>query len=157
MRTYWTTTVPVAEAIWQVGWTDRYEEFGMRGVFMATIPLDANDGFDGEVTLCLDVPEDVFGKYDVTDGLMEKSGYRLALIPAGELNRLGLPQVYDHIFAGCSRRDLILARQNREVAGLEDGYPSTALMREAVAFFDRIGWLTPLRLREEAAKAGEEG
>jgi hypothetical protein len=50
-------------------------------IFGLTRQLDANDGFDGDVTLCLDVPEEVFEQYDVTDSVQEESGYRLALFP----------------------------------------------------------------------------
>jgi hypothetical protein len=120
-------------------------------MYMSTIPLDVNDGFGGDVTLCLDVPEDVFDKYDVTDDLMKSSGYRLALIPADELNRLGKPQVYDHFYIDSSRRELLHAADIWENDGSVDSFQHANEMREAIAFFDQIGWLTPLRLREEPA------
>jgi hypothetical protein len=108
--------------------------------------LDADDGVIGQVTLCLDIPEEEFSNYDVTDPLTEKSGYRIALIPAEVLNRLGKPQVYDHTFAGLSRRRLVRAAQTWESRG---HYQHAQRMREAIAFFDKIGWLTPLKLREQ--------
>src|SRR5262245_35647667 len=106
MRVYFTTTVPAADSILRDGFTDTHEEFGMRGVYASTAPLGANDGFGGDVTLCLEVPVDSFRVYDVSDGVMRESGYRLALIPAVALNSLGPPLVYDHAYAGMPRGDL---------------------------------------------------
>jgi hypothetical protein len=107
------------------------------------------------VTLCLDVPVDLFNRHDVSDKIMTQSGYRLAIIPALELNRLGVkPQVYDHELCGCSRRDLLRAAEKWEAE--EDRQNPDALaqhaqsMRDAISFFDRIGWRTPLKLREES-------
>ena len=60
MRVYFTTGAARAEEILREGFNDLYEEFGRRGVYFADRPLDDNDGFAGEVTLCLDVPADVF-------------------------------------------------------------------------------------------------
>jgi hypothetical protein len=148
MRVYLTTTVPRADAIFRDGFTDLYEEFGMQGVYLATVPLDANDGFMGDVTLCLEVPPDVFQRHDVTDGLQEASGYRFALVPADELNKLGKPQVYDHTFADYSRVDLFLWIRALEQGGGPEDNKQIQLMRDAVAFFNRIGWLTPLKQRE---------
>jgi hypothetical protein len=150
-RAYLTTTVPGADAVFRDGFTDLYEEFGRRGVYLATVPLGANDGFDGDVTLCLDVPPDVFQRHDVTDELQEASGYRLALVPADVLNRLGRPQVYDHTFAGASRRELVQSIRTWEEGGPKDEGTRRHVqaMRDAMAFFDRIGWLTPLKQREE--------
>jgi hypothetical protein len=128
---------------------DQSSLFGWRGVYFATIQLDANDGFDGDVTLCLDVPEKEFENYETTDTLMERSGYRMALIPAEVLNRIGKPQVYDHLYAGAGRRLLVRRAQQLEETGEVLHFQYAQEMREAIAFFDRIGWLTPLRLREE--------
>jgi hypothetical protein len=165
MRVYWTTTVARTEAIFRDGFTDLYEEFGREGVYFATQQLDALDGFDGDVTLCLDLPPEVFDEYDLTDDLQRESGYRVALIPATVLNGLGKPQVYDHEYAGCSRRDLVRGAKSWEAddddaaegedwngGGRADAYQQHAQeLRHAVEFFDRIGWLTPLKLKEEGA------
>jgi hypothetical protein len=147
---YYTTTVERTCQIFQDGWADWYEEFGMSGVYLATHPLDVNDGLEGDATLCLDVPDALFQQYDVTDELQKASGYRLALVPAAELNRLGKPQVYDHFYAGCSRRELVKEIETWEADGSVSSYQFANEMREAMTFFDRIGWLTPLKLREEA-------
>jgi hypothetical protein len=95
------------EAIWRDGWADLYEEFGMKGVYFTTQPLDTNDGSDGDVILCLDVPDEVFKQFDATSESQQASGYRMALIPADALNRIGKPQVYDHTYAGLSRRGML--------------------------------------------------
>jgi hypothetical protein len=115
-----------------------------------TKPLGCNEGFLGEVTLCLDVPEEELQRFDVTDELQEASGYRLALLPAELLNRIGKPQMYDHLFAGVSRRDML--RNIRQAEGRGDD-PSGQMLRQAFEFFDRIGWLTPLKLREQEESA----
>jgi hypothetical protein len=60
MRSYFTTTVTVADAILRDGFTDLYEFAGMAGVWVADRPLDANEGFEGQVTLCPDVPDEEF-------------------------------------------------------------------------------------------------
>jgi hypothetical protein len=108
------------------------------------------------VTLCLDVPESVFAEHDVTDEIQKEMGYHLALIPAAELNRLGAPRVYDHFYAGSSRRELVQAsrmwQEGTEEWKQEDEAQRQHAqeMRDAIAFFDRIGWLTPVKLQEEA-------
>jgi hypothetical protein len=154
MRVYWTTTETTASAVLLTGFTDLYSEFGLRGIYFATCPLDANDGFEGEVELCLDVPEGVFASHDITDEMQEQSGYRLALIPAAELNGLGRPEVYDHLFAGSSRRDLVHSARSWEGEGAAAAARKAQEIRRAIAFFDAVGWLTPVRLREEAAEQG---
>lgn len=147
-RVYYTTDLERTRHIFASGWCDWYAEFGMEGVYLATNPLDVNDGFAGDITLCLDVPEDLFRQYDVTDEPQEASGYRMALVPAAELNRLGKPQVYDHVYAGCSRRDLLRAIERCEAGGGVASFQHGNDIREAIALFDQIGWRTPLRLRE---------
>ena len=42
---------------------------------------------------------------------LERSAAWLALIPAEGLNRLSPPQIYDHIFAGASRREILQSLQ----------------------------------------------
>ena len=101
------------------------------------------------------------------------------------MNQFGRPQVYDHEFAGISRRDMVQAAKKLE----DDGYGSldddakrgeckqlgeegerqakaraadrqsskqhAQKMREAMAFFDRIGWLTPVRVQEQGGLSVE--
>jgi hypothetical protein len=151
MRAYFTTSVERARTIFDSGFTDLYEEFGVQGVNLSTRPLDVNDGFDGDVTLCLDVPEGTFKQYDVTDTGQEQCGYRLALIPAPVLNGIGKPQVYDHAYAGASRRELPESIKTWEQDSAASSQLHAQEMRDAVKFFDSIGWLTPLKLREGGA------
>jgi hypothetical protein len=148
MRVYFTTTIPRAESIIESGWRDWYTEFGLRGVYLSGAPLDANDGFSGDVVLCLDVPDEVLARYNVAD---EATPAVFALVPAGELNKLGKPRVYDHDLAGLSRRELLHAIRGMEDRG-RGGRKRAREMRAALAFFDKIGWLTPLRLQEERGR-----
>jgi hypothetical protein len=149
MRLFFTTTVARADSILQDGFTDVYEEGGISGVWFADRPLDANDGFDGDVVLCLELPTEEFTLHEwVEDGGWP--GYGYGLVPPATLNRFGPPQIYDHTFAGSSRRELVQA-----IRAFEQADPPARAhaqeMRKAMEFFDRIGWLTPLRLREESA------
>jgi hypothetical protein len=152
MRVYFTTNVETSREIFQSGWRDLHAEFGMRGVYFATTQLDANEGFDGMVTLCLDVPPQVMDEYEVTDEVQRQSGYGLALIPATTLNQIGKPQVYDHFYTGCTRRDLVQSARQWEGAGRHKPAKS---IRDAIEFFDSIGWLTPVKLRESGKELGD--
>jgi hypothetical protein len=100
--------------IFAEGFRDLHEEFGRKGVYVSTQQLDASDGFEGAVTLCLDMPDDVLAQYDVTDDLQKASGYHIALVPAEVLHGLGKPAVYDHEWAGPNRRDLVQAIRRLE-------------------------------------------
>jgi hypothetical protein len=66
MRVYLTTTIGRTETSFRDGFSDWYKAFGMRGVYFATKPLGANDGFEGDGTVCLEVPLDTFEKYPFT-------------------------------------------------------------------------------------------
>jgi hypothetical protein len=146
MRVYLTTTIATADAIFRDGWADLHQHCGTAGVHLADVPLSANEGFPGPLTLCLDVPEELFRQHEQ----VEEIGYRYAVVPAEALNRLSVrPQVYDHEFAGCSRVQMVRSIREREQAGSAD-YPSAQDMRDAIAFFDRIDWLTPVKLSKQA-------
>jgi hypothetical protein len=99
VRTYCATTVERAVTIVRGAFENLCKEFGWTGVYLATTPLGANDGFQGDVTLCLDIPDEIFEHYECHDELQAASGYRLALIPAPVLNRHGPVQIYDHEYA----------------------------------------------------------
>jgi hypothetical protein len=152
MRVYLTTTVATADAIFRDGWTNLHEDCGKVGVHLADAQLGPNDGFCGPLTLCLDVPEDMFRRYEVEEAGL---GYRYAIVPAEALNGLGVkPQVYDHEYAGESRRDFLQAIRAWDRAGKRQGdleiRKHVQQMRDAFDFFDRIGWLTPVKLSEQA-------
>jgi hypothetical protein len=165
MRVYFTTTVACTDVIFRDGFTDLHEFGEVAGAWVADRQLDISDGFEGDVTLCLEVADDLFERYEwAEDG--GGPGHRSALIPAAVLNRLGPPQVYDHGYAGGSRRDLIRGAQQWEEAAAsgeertaDAGWSREGVarhareMRDAIEFFDRIGWLTPLKLREGKATA----
>jgi hypothetical protein len=137
-----------AETIVREGFENLCEEFGWTGVCFATTPLGANDGFQVDVTLCLDIPDEIFEQYECTDELQAASGYRLALIPAAVLNRHGPVQIYDHEYAGLSRREMLIAIRSWEEVSAD--HPKAREMRRALQFFDRIGWLTPLKPKEQS-------
>jgi hypothetical protein len=145
MRVFLTTSVDTTKQIWRDGWWDIHEEFGMSGVCLADAQLDANDGFLGDVTVCIDVPEGVFAQYEIDDPI---HNYREAIVPADVLNGLDKPKVYDHEYAGSSRRQLLKAAEHWE-AGDVRSHQHANEMREAIRFFDEIGWLTPLKIQEQ--------
>jgi hypothetical protein len=154
MRGYLTTTVATVDAIFRDGFVDLYEFGGVRGVWLADHQLGINDGFEGPVTICLEVPNAVFERHEWVEE--HPASYRLSLIPAAILNGLGKPQVYDHLFAGAFRVQVIRAIRRREQAGITGGSPSLQDLRDAIAFLDRIGWLTPVKVQEEAASDGPD-
>jgi hypothetical protein len=129
-----------------------YEEFGMQGVYFVPMPLDERSILvhilKGPVMLCLDVPEALFVEYEVTDDFIIEAGYRLALIPAEALSPLGPPMVYNHDYAGSSRWDLVQVIRRWE--GADAGADKAQELRDVMTFLDGIGWLTPVRLQEEA-------
>src|SRR5262249_21545207 len=90
MRVFLTTSVSEADRIFQEGFTDRhyFGEDGV-GVFLSDTPLDANDGFKGPVTLCLEIPDDVFKRHEREDA---GAGFRYAIPPAALVNGLGPPR-----------------------------------------------------------------
>jgi hypothetical protein len=135
MRVYYTTTEAQAETILAAGFTDLDEHAGATGVWLADRQPGANDGSEGEVALGLDVPEADFEHYEREGPGLD---YRLALIPAELLNRLGRPTVYHQLFASWSRRELVRAMRQREERGV-GGHPSAQDTRNAMQFFDRIG------------------
>jgi hypothetical protein len=156
MRCYYTTTVKRAEDILRDGFVNLYEECGVRGVYFADTQLNVNDGFEGDVTICLDIPEGDFKQYEIHGDPV--ISYRMAIMPSSVLNGLGKPQIYDHTYAGGDTRvPMVRAIRDWEAAVEEkkengEDWESTARrvqgMKDAVAFFDRHGWLTPLKLRE---------
>jgi hypothetical protein len=143
MRAFFTSTVRRADDIFRFGFTNLYEFGGINGVCFTDRQLAAADGFEGEVTLCLEIPDDVFSRWEWVE---DEQSFRLSLIPADVLNQLGKPQIYDHEFAGTSRREMVQAIKRWEQKA--DWRPAHE-MREAMEFFDRIGWLTPVKVQEQ--------
>lgn len=93
-----------ADAIEREGFRDGYKMFvtddsdalEVRGIFVsANWPLDENEGADGDVVLELDIPDELFAKYEhVAEGLTYLT-YRKAMIPAAELNRFPVRRLTD--------------------------------------------------------------
>lgn len=147
MRVYFTTTYEITKRIFEQGFWDMHtDEADRKGVWFAAEPLGANDGFEGDVVLCTEVPDDTFAKYKVDD---PAHSWLDALIPASVLNEIGKPQVYDHPFAGMGRGELLKAEKLREEEGSVDSFLDADKFRAASKFFDEIGWQTPLILREQ--------
>jgi hypothetical protein len=148
MRVYVTTTVENAKRVLCEGFRDVYEEFGRDGVWLGDIQRGSGAGFDGDVTLCMEVPENQFEQYEASE---PSRGCREALIPADVLNRLCKPLIYDHSYAGCTRRELVKTAESLEQEGDADD-PNVNAIRAAIEFFDEIGWLTPVKLQEQASE-----
>jgi hypothetical protein len=142
MRVYLTTTADRALDCLRAGFTDLDEEDGRTGVYLASRPLGADDGFPGDVTLCVDLIEPVFVRHAVGRG----APYLLSLVPATELCHVGQPRVWDHFYVGLSRRDLLESAALWESGdGLPDGRGHGGALRAAVRFLDEAGWATPLK------------
>jgi hypothetical protein len=135
-------------------------------------------GPEGDTVLCADVPEEVFRALEVqesTQGITKEEEDRIkeggpepegleyqrmgyAMIPADVLSQYGRPQLYDHEYGGSSRRELLRAMQVWKAGAAEAADEVSRACRErkaqsirdAVAFFDKVGWQTPLSLREAA-------
>jgi hypothetical protein len=163
-------TVPdaSADAILRDGWTDRDSLRGVHGVHLSDCPLDYRHGFFDPVVLCLEVAEDAFERYEQVNEkrpapkyvpgipflpLDEPPGaYRYAIIPAAVLNQIGKPQLYDHEYARCSRKEVLLAIRDWEGRTEPEALTLVRSMRDSLEFLDRHGWRTPLRVREEKAE-----
>ena len=59
-----------------------------RGVWLSNLPLDSNEGAEGDIVLELDIPACVFRRYEWVE---EGKGYRESLVPAAIVNRYGPP------------------------------------------------------------------
>jgi hypothetical protein len=147
MQVYYTTTEDRARTILLEGFADMYEFGGREGVWLSDCQLDANDGFDGPVTLCIDVPDEEFTKYEFVE---EGRGHRISLMPAHVLNRIGKPEVYDHEYLGNSRAEMVQSIREWESGEEGSDDPLAKELRSAMKFFDDIGWLTPVKLRQTA-------
>jgi len=92
MRTYHRTFQ--ADAILRDGFKDSTGTYltdrEHTGVWLSDRPLDINEGADGDRLLSIDIPEEVFRKWEEA---WEESGkpYREALIPAQIVNSYGPP------------------------------------------------------------------
>jgi len=58
------------------------------GVWVSDVPLDENEGADGDKVLLLEIPDHTFAEYEWVE---EGNPYREALIPAAILNGLAQP------------------------------------------------------------------
>jgi hypothetical protein len=128
------------------------KELGMSGVWFADRQLDAGDGFQGEMTLCLDLPDDEFERYEAREEDAPTEPQRMALVPAQVANRFGPAKIYDHTDAGLSRVEMLQQIRRWEQIPDERAQQRAQVMRETMAFFDEIGWLTPVKVQEAQGK-----
>jgi hypothetical protein len=147
MRFYVTVSNDEAREIIRRGFSDKPTEYGRSGICLSSEPWGTGDGCEGDVVLCIDLSKAAYKRFGLE---IELCPYKVAIIPALALNFIGTPQVYDHRFAGMSRRDLVFAARRAEKRHTES-YPKAEDIRAAIAFFDEIGWLSPLKLQESKA------
>jgi hypothetical protein len=96
------------------------------GVYLTSEPLDREN-----VALKIDIPEELFVKHEWVLGPPQHC-YRESCVPA-ELLRPYRPTVYRHLlFSGHSRRELLQL--------VASGWQVEAA-RNAIAFFDAVGWM----------------
>jgi hypothetical protein len=88
MRAFCNTSVADCREIFNGGFTNLHSVGGVAGVLLADRQLDCNDAVDGDVTLCLDVPQEVFATY-----ACDAPGYRAAIVAADVLNGLDKPRL----------------------------------------------------------------
>jgi hypothetical protein len=159
-------------------WEDLHTDLGYSGVWCDNRPRGgvraaAGSGIiaggpGGTVTLYAEIPESIFSDREVRESIQELTpedleqidaggpdpdgleyqhmGY--AIIPAVVLNEFGPPRLYDHVYAGASRAELIRSLRAWEDRTGNDHY-MVKWLRAAVAFLDHVGWQTPVSLREK--------
>lgn len=100
MRLYHTTEV--ADKILEEGFRDGEGQYmtanTYRGVWLADMPLDVNEGAWGEDVLVVEMPEAVVAQYEWAE---ERKAYREFLVPAATVNLYpvcGKFSVYDEKF-----------------------------------------------------------
>jgi len=63
-----------------------------KGVWGSDIPLDANQGAEGDIVLCIELPEKVIADYEWIE---EGKPHREFLAPAKLLNKYGPPKIVE--------------------------------------------------------------
>ena len=101
MKVFHVTNLTAAQKILEMGfkdygcsWLSHGLEEMLDGVWFSDRPLDQSEGTKGSIVLSIDIPEDLFSKYEWVpeDGEVY---YRESFIPAKEINRYGPPVVCD--------------------------------------------------------------
>jgi hypothetical protein len=156
MRCYHRTFSRDARAAFQAGFVDH--EGNSRtghlwsGVAFADAPLDRDVGFDGDVLLSVELPDELFALYEwrqdgpfagdegVPAGCAKP--YRESLIPAALVNAHGPPRLEGADFMGAGREQV-----ERAIARLESACApgeSVNRLHELLAFLDERGILEPV-------------
>ena len=94
MKVFHNTRRSAAEAIMSDGFIDAEGGYMTtnvyRGVWVSNVPLDINEGADGDTLLSFELDESVFSEYEWVE---DEKPYRESLIPAEILNRYGIPKI----------------------------------------------------------------
>ena len=94
MKVFHNTRRTAAEAIMSGGFIDAEGSHMTtnvyRGVWVSNVPLDINEGADGDTLLSFELDESVFREYEWVE---DEKPYRESLIPAEILNQYGTPEI----------------------------------------------------------------
>ena len=132
-RTYY------AEAILRDGFRDATGSYltgrPHTGVWLSDVPLDVNEGADGDTVLALDIPDFVLARCEWKE---VKKTYREFLCPAAWVNRFGPPMIHEDDYQGQTEAKLLST-----IAALErTGKVKRAeRIREKIPFLKRHGLL----------------
>jgi hypothetical protein len=84
-----------AEAILREGFRDATDSYLTTslysGVWFSDVPLDVNEGADGDALLAVEMDEDTFAAHEWVE---DAKGYREALVPAEAANRYPVELVF---------------------------------------------------------------
>jgi hypothetical protein len=132
-RTYY------AEAILRDGFRDAsgtYLTSGThKGVWFSDVPLDENEGADGDTVLAIDIPDDMLAP---CEWIEEEKAHREFLCPAELVNRFGPPKIHEDDWQGQTEAKLLrLIAAMEEVGAVE----KAERIREKIPFLKKHGLL----------------
>ena len=107
MRGYHSTTPDNAEAILAGGFRDKTDTYlfcgsRVRGVWVASVPLDENEGCGGGTVLELDLDEAAIAEYEIVSSM---SSYREWCVPAHILNGAPIRRAPEELQRECPDPD----------------------------------------------------
>ena len=106
-----------------------------KGVWFSDMPLDVNEGADGDTVLMLDIPDDVLGQFVWTE---EGKPYREFLCPAELVNRFGPPTIHENHWQGHTEAELLSRIGAMEEVG---AVKKAKRLREKMLFLKKYGLL----------------
>jgi hypothetical protein len=130
---------PYAEAILRDGFRDATGTYltsdTHTGVWFSDVPLDENEGADGDTVLALDIPDDMLAEYEWIE---EEKAYREFLCPATLVNRFGPPKIHEDDWQGQTEATLFgLIATMEELGALK----KAERIREKLPFLKKHGLL----------------